>query len=121
VEAESVAVHEEVPKEEAAVKTVRALKERYGDRHLAVERRQQLKKWDQGDGASRKKMAAACRRMTRRSGTLRRKGCSHKEPTLEKRQRKERARENVARGTSKGWIFWTRCPACPKCNNSVRN
>jgi hypothetical protein len=31
VELESVTVHEEVPKEKAAVKTVRALKERYGD------------------------------------------------------------------------------------------
>jgi hypothetical protein len=32
----SVAVYEEVHKEEAAVKTVRALKKLYGDRHLAV-------------------------------------------------------------------------------------
>jgi hypothetical protein len=36
VEIESIVVHEEVPKEEAAVKTVRALKERCGDWHLAV-------------------------------------------------------------------------------------
>jgi hypothetical protein len=36
VEIESVVVHEEVPKEEATVKTVRALKEQYGDRHLAI-------------------------------------------------------------------------------------
>jgi hypothetical protein len=31
VERESVAVDEEVPKEEAAVKTIKALKRRYGD------------------------------------------------------------------------------------------
>jgi hypothetical protein len=31
VEIESVVVHEEVPKEEATEKTVRALKEQYGD------------------------------------------------------------------------------------------
>jgi hypothetical protein len=37
-EIESDAVHEEVPKEEAAMKTVRALKKRYGDRHLTVMR-----------------------------------------------------------------------------------
>jgi phosphoribosylformimino-5-aminoimidazole carboxamide ribonucleotide (ProFAR) isomerase len=36
VEIQSVAVHEEVPKEEAAEKTVIALKERYGDQHLAI-------------------------------------------------------------------------------------
>jgi hypothetical protein len=34
-EKESVAVHEEALKEEAAVKMVRALKEQYGDWHLA--------------------------------------------------------------------------------------
>jgi hypothetical protein len=32
----SVAVHEEVPKEEAAVKTVRALKKQHGNWHLAT-------------------------------------------------------------------------------------
>jgi hypothetical protein len=35
-ELKSVAVHEEVRKEEATLTTVRALKKRYGDRHLAV-------------------------------------------------------------------------------------
>jgi hypothetical protein len=39
VETESIAMPEEVPKEEAAVKTVRALKECYEDQHLAIERR----------------------------------------------------------------------------------
>jgi hypothetical protein len=36
VEIESIVVHEEVPKEEATVKTVRALKERYGDQRVAL-------------------------------------------------------------------------------------
>jgi hypothetical protein len=35
-EIESDAAHKEVPKEEAAAKTVGALKKRHGDRHLAV-------------------------------------------------------------------------------------
>jgi hypothetical protein len=52
VEIGSVSVHEEVPKEEATVKTFRALKKRYGDQHLAVGRRLQLKKWTQGKGGS---------------------------------------------------------------------
>jgi hypothetical protein len=34
---ESVAMHEEVPKEEATVIPVRSLKKRHGDRHVAVE------------------------------------------------------------------------------------
>jgi hypothetical protein len=36
---ETVAEHEEIPREEAAVETVRAQKERYGDWHLAVGQR----------------------------------------------------------------------------------
>jgi hypothetical protein len=57
----SVEVHEKVPKEEAVVNTVRALKNRYADRHLrvAMGRRRQVKKRGQGDDGSRKKMAAA--------------------------------------------------------------
>jgi hypothetical protein len=56
VETESVAVHEEVPKNEAAVKTVRALKKRYGNLHLDVKCRRQLQNRVQGDGGSRKKL-----------------------------------------------------------------
>jgi hypothetical protein len=36
VKTESTVVHEEVPNGQPAVKTVRALKKLYGDRHLAV-------------------------------------------------------------------------------------
>jgi hypothetical protein len=45
---ESVVVHEEVPKEETAVETFGALKERYWDRHIAVRRRDLPKKTDPG-------------------------------------------------------------------------
>jgi hypothetical protein len=63
-EIESEVEHEGVPKEEAAVQSVRALKNRHGNRNLAVGCRGQLKKWTQGNGGSRKKLAAACRGMT---------------------------------------------------------
>jgi hypothetical protein len=43
VETDSVSLHE-VPKEEASVKSLRALKKQNGDRHLAVGRRRQPKK-----------------------------------------------------------------------------
>jgi hypothetical protein len=71
VELESIAVHEEFPKEKAAVKNVRALKKLYGNRHLAVGRCRQLKKRVQGDGGSRKKLAAARRGMKRRAMVVR--------------------------------------------------
>jgi hypothetical protein len=54
----------EIPKDGTAVETVRALKKRYGD-HLAIGRRRQLKKQTQGDGGSRKKLAAAHTEKTR--------------------------------------------------------
>jgi hypothetical protein len=60
----TVAVHEEVPKEEAAVETVGALKKRYRNLLLTVRRRGQQKKRTQGNGGSRNKLAAACRGMT---------------------------------------------------------
>jgi hypothetical protein len=47
-ESEAVAEHKEVPKEQAAVKPVRSLKKRHGDRHLAVGRRRKPKKRTQG-------------------------------------------------------------------------
>jgi hypothetical protein len=40
---------EEIPMEEATVETFGALKEQYKDGHLAVIRRDQLKKWTQGN------------------------------------------------------------------------
>jgi hypothetical protein len=64
-EIKSVAVHEEVPKEQVAVKTVRAPKKRHGDRHIAVRRRDQPKKRTQGNGGSQKKLVSACTGMTR--------------------------------------------------------
>jgi hypothetical protein len=84
-EKETVAEQQEVPKEEAALKTVKTLMKRYGDRHLAVGRRRQLQKQNQGHGVLRKKMAAARGGMTRHAGVARSKGHGHKGPTVEQR------------------------------------
>jgi hypothetical protein len=73
----SVAEHQKVPKEEAVVKTVTALKKRYRDWHLAVRCHSQLKEWIQGNVGSRKKLAAACRGMTRHAGVAQHKGHGH--------------------------------------------
>jgi hypothetical protein len=51
-EMKSATMHEEVPKEEAEVKTIRALKKRYVDQHLVIGHCRQLKKRAQGDGGS---------------------------------------------------------------------
>jgi hypothetical protein len=73
-EKQSKAEHEEVPKEEATVKTVRALKKRHGDWHLDVRHHGQLKKWTQDNGGSRKKLTATCRGMTCCTISARHKG-----------------------------------------------
>jgi hypothetical protein len=83
-EIEFKAEYEAVPREQVAVQTSGALKKRHGDWHLAVRRRGQPNKRTQGDGESRKKMAAACE-MTRRSIPAHRKGRRHKGPTVEQR------------------------------------
>jgi hypothetical protein len=110
VKIESVAVHKEVPKEEAAVKTVRAQKKLYGDRHLAIGRCRQLRKWTQGDGGSRKKLAAARRGMTHRAIPAWHKGHGHRGP----------GKDIVVQGTQKGRMFRKRCWAKPEWNNSVK-
>jgi hypothetical protein len=53
-------LHEEVPKEEVAVGTVRALKKLHRDWHLAIRRHSQIKKRTQGNGESQRKLAT-CR------------------------------------------------------------
>jgi hypothetical protein len=71
---EAVAVHHEVPNEEAAVDTIGTREDRYGDRHLAAWRRRQPKKRTQGDGGSRQKLTAARGRLIRRAIPSPRKG-----------------------------------------------
>jgi hypothetical protein len=93
VEMESLVVHEEVAKEEATVKTVRALKKRYGDWHLATGRFRQLKKPPQGTGGSWKKFVAACRGLTSHTIPAGHKGCQGP------------GRDSVARGAPKGWML----------------
>jgi hypothetical protein len=70
--------HLEVSKEEAAVETTGALEDRYGDRHLAVGRHREPKKWTQGKCGSRKKLAAAHRRVAVHGLPARRKGRGQK-------------------------------------------
>jgi hypothetical protein len=92
---DAVPEHQEVPNEEAAVETIGALQDRYGERHLAVGRRWQPKERIQGDGASRQKLSSARGRMTCRAIPAPRKGNGRQGP----------GRDNVAQGASKGQTF----------------
>jgi hypothetical protein len=75
----SVAVHEEVPKEDAPVETRSALKKRHRGQHLTAERHGKPKEWTQGSGGSLKKLATTCRGMTCHAEVAWRKGHSHQE------------------------------------------
>jgi hypothetical protein len=77
VEMKSVAVHEEVHKEDATVKPVGALRKRHRDQNLAVGCNEKPKEWTQSNGGSRRKLAAAHRGMTHHAGVARRKGHCH--------------------------------------------
>jgi hypothetical protein len=80
VEIANVAEHQEIPKEEAAVESIGALEDRYGDRHLAVGHRRQPKKRTQGDSGSRQKLVAARGWLTRRAIPAPRKGHGRQGP-----------------------------------------
>jgi hypothetical protein len=66
-------------------------------------------------------LAIARRGMIRRAGVAWHKGRGHKGLTVEQRRRKNRTRDIVARGTSKGRTFGKRRRAQPECNNGIRN
>jgi hypothetical protein len=65
---QSVAEHQEVPKEEATVMLVRGLRKWHGDWNLATGRHQKPKGRIQANCESRKRLTVASRRMTRYAG-----------------------------------------------------
>jgi hypothetical protein len=106
-EMESESEHQEVPNEEAAVETVGTLE----DRHLAVGRHRKPKKRNQGDSGSRKKLAAAYRRMTRCAVPAQCKGHGHQGP----------GQDNVVQGTPQGWTLVKGRWANLKGNKGIRD
>jgi hypothetical protein len=103
------------------VETIGALKDWYGDWHLAVGRCQQPKKWTQGDNGSQQKLAATHRCMTRHAWTAQHKELSHKGPTVEKRQWKYQTRVDFVEEKHKGQMFRSRCGAQPECYKCIRD
>jgi hypothetical protein len=88
---------------------------------VAVRCRQQPKKWIQGDDVSRKNLVSARRRMTCRSVFARRKGLSHKGPTVEKRWRKGPECSNGIRDRdlNSGYVWEARDIWGPRTNSRV--
>jgi hypothetical protein len=72
-EMESGVEHQEVPKEYSAEKPVGRLKKWHRGQNLDIEQRKKSKEWTQGNCGSRKKLAAASRKMTHRTGVAQRK------------------------------------------------
>jgi hypothetical protein len=70
---QSVEEHQEIPKEDAAVKPVKGRKKRRRGRKLTAGRPGELNELTRSDYGSGKKLAAACRKMTRRAAVARRK------------------------------------------------
>lgn len=87
-ETESESEPQEVSKEETAVETIGALEDQYGDRYLAVGRHRQPKKRTQGDGGSRKNLAAPRRQVTSLAVPAPLNGRDHEGLAAEKRRRK---------------------------------
>jgi hypothetical protein len=73
-EMKSVVVHEGVPKEEAAVRTLKSTEEVVWGPACSCRAPLKVKKWTHGNGGSRKKFATASRRMTCRAIPALRKG-----------------------------------------------
>jgi hypothetical protein len=72
-EMKTVAENQEVPKVEAAVESSGTMKKRHTSRHLAVGRRGEPEGLNRGYCGSRRKLAAACRKVSRSRAVARRK------------------------------------------------
>jgi hypothetical protein len=70
-EMKSVAVPEEVPEKHAVVKPVGGLRKRYRGQKLAAGRRGEPKELTRGNCGSRRKLAAACKKVPRRASVAR--------------------------------------------------
>jgi hypothetical protein len=62
---QSIEEHQEIHKEDAAVMQVGGLRKRRRVRNLTAERRQKLKERTRGNRGSRRKLVAACRKVSR--------------------------------------------------------
>jgi hypothetical protein len=100
----------EVPTEEAAVKSSRTMKKRHRGRHVAAGRRGEPKELTRGDCGPRRRLAAACRKVSRRAGVAWRKRIV---------VRRDLTRNQVERGAPKRRKDEKRLWKCPECKNGI--
>jgi hypothetical protein len=127
--------HQQVPREDAVVIPVRGRKRRHRGRKQAAERRGKPKELNRGDHGFKKKLAATCRKASRRATVawlkrnVFRKSWIHgncgprKEVTasIKKVTRCERHRHKVAQRSPTGGMFESRCRRGPECSNGIRD
>jgi hypothetical protein len=145
---QSIEERQEIPKGEATVMPVGEPRERRRVCNLAAERRLKRKERTRGYSGSRRKSAAACRKMTRRAKVAWRKRNiirkiriqasreSRKELAVARRQvsrraetawrkrniaRKECTKANVVQEIQRGRTFGRRRQQEPECSNGIRS
>jgi hypothetical protein len=146
-EVESELERQEVPKEDAIVKPVKRWKKQHRNRHLAAGGRGEPKELTREDYGSWRKMAAACRKLSRCAAMAWRKGnvfrkiqtqgnCgprkelapagrrmtySTKVAWRRGHDRKRYDQDSVVQETQKGWTFEKRRSKGPECNSGIRD
>jgi hypothetical protein len=141
----SIEEHQEIPKDDAAVMPVGEPRKLCRVQSLATDCQQKQKERTQGNSGSRRKLAAACRKVFRRAkvawrkrnlvrkirtqgdcgprkelAIARRKITHHaEEARCKEHNRKRYDHDNVAPGTPEGWTSGIRRSKGPECNNCI--
>jgi hypothetical protein len=139
--------HREVPMEEATVKSSETMKKRHRGWHLTTGRCGEPKGLNQGDCGSRRKLTAACRKVSRHAAVIWHKrnvfrniwaqgNCglwkelaaagrrmTHSTEVAQRRghDRKRYDQDDVVQETWRGWTFRKRRWKGPACNNGIRD
>jgi hypothetical protein len=109
---QSTEEHQEIPKGEATVMPVGEPRKRRRIRNLAAEHRQKRKERTRENRGSRRKSAAACRKVSR-----------HAKVAWRKRNiaRKDCTWASVVQEIQRGWTFGRGCQQEPECSNCIRS
>jgi hypothetical protein len=135
---QSIGEHQEVPREEATVIPVRGRKRQHRGRKQAAGRRGEPKELTRGDCGSQKKLAAACRKASRRATVAWPKrnvfrkswthgNCGPRKVTAAGKVTRcagHRRKRNIPLYTwrsPKGGTFENRCRKGPQCNTGIKD
>jgi hypothetical protein len=130
---QSAEEHQQVPRDDAVVIPVRGRKRRHKGRKQAAERHGEPKELTRGDCGSRKKLAAACRKASRRATVAWRKRNGNYGPRKEVtaagrkvtrcagQKRKVQNKDDVSPKSPKGGTYEKRLWRGPECSNGIRD